>query len=157
MVLIASGLLSCVLRVLKKNKKKLANTYLCVHTHVPLVIHKPCGRSLRISRAPFPPPPVALLIRMGDEDATRTQKIWGETIYFHRPVFPPRNAIFIRDPGHLRVSRCDTWTLSHESLQDGSRDFTARPRREWETVADSARRFILIALSLNTTLKRKEE
>jgi len=43
---------------------------LCIHvcTYVPLVIHKPCGKPLhRISRVPLSLPPVALLIRIGDE------------------------------------------------------------------------------------------
>lgn len=59
-----------------------------------------------------------------DEDA---KNIGRNDLFPSSCSLAKKNAIFTRDPGHLRVSRRDTWTLSHESLEGGYRDFAARP------------------------------
>lgn len=101
MVLIASALLSRVLRVLKKNKKTRKHVSLC--RHVPLVIHKPCGRSLRISRAPFPPPPRRAVNQDGGWGRNEDAKNMGRNDLFPSSCFPAEERYIY--PGS-RVSAC---------------------------------------------------
>lgn len=82
----------------------------------------------------------------------------GRNDLFPSSCFPAEERYIYPGSRGICVFPDVTRELYHTSLsKTGSRDFTARPRREWETVADSAWGFILIALSLNTVLKRKEE
>lgn len=123
--------------VSKKNKTR-KHVSSCIHVSAPLVIHKLRVRLLRrIIVARFS----LTLSRNQDGGWERDEvaKKYREKRFIFIVLFsPPRNAIFIRDPGHLRVSRRDTWTLSHMSPSKAGSAILWPDRggneRRWQTV-----------------------